>query len=344
MKISDFDQLPSQSNTTSANSELGIGIIKPNDTIADTAVEGPHGLDFQPTILPIGLAQLQEMCALDEKALKQIRIQIERFLDVHSQKTIDRRNDRDQHVYDEWGLLNPENLFVLLTLLCRVARFHKNKKLEKNEKLRILTLGTGSGLTDVAMHQVLSFFDIDFEIHTVDFRQDEDGQREEVEVTIPLDRRNKGYGPIPARGIGHEIDKARMKSSKLKNIIQHHDDSANFLKTLGQNEKLANSFHFVFVDANHLYGAVLLDLTLSRKLLTPGGVTFLDDFGGSKMATNSGVTMAAYIYAGLTGQFGYFISNPQDPFTTNTAFFVESDCTKVKGYGFDLQAFSNRDY
>jgi len=331
MKIEDLDQLPASSRLVSKVSELGIGIISPGDTLADTVTVREDVTTFQPGILPIGLAQLQEMCwaeerpRFDSKALPLIRKEVETFLKVHAEKTLGRINDRGQKVYDEWGLLNPENLFVLLSLLSKIAD-KKEETTDLDEKTRILTLGTGSGLTDVAMFNLLSNFDIDFTIDTVDFRKDENGERKEQFTLIPLDKRNKGYGPVAKRGIGHAIEKIH-KTAVLGEIIQHHQDSANFLiKAVNQKKR----FDFVFIDANHQFDSVFFDISEVYRLMNPGGIIFLDDFGGSKLATNGGVTMAAYVHAAATRQFGYYVSNSfEDPFTTNTAFFIKSKLTEV---------------
>ena len=343
MEINDLKKLPVRSQLPTSTSELGIEVILPGDTLADTQVGEGKTASYQPGIVPIGLAQIQQMCDLDEATLALIQAEIEPFLLAHAQKTIERVNDRGQEVYDEWGLLNPENLFVLLSLLSQIARFHKKDYAEQTEKIRILTLGTASGMTDMAMYRLLKHFDVDFEIHTVDFRKDEHGKRTETELLVPLDKRNACYGPVPERGIGHEIESARRKLGGLDNVIQHHIDSAAFLSAASANSELIGTFHFVFIDANHQFDGALYDLVKSWNLLMPGGVTFLDDFGGSKLATNGGVTMAAYVYAAHSNQFGYYVDNPfDDPFRTNAAFFIDSTETSAGEGSYDLTELLER--
>ena len=107
-------------------------------------------------------------------------------------------------------------------------------------------------------------------------------------------------------------------------------DSNHYLaEQIGMPSAERPSFDLVVVDANHLYSAVACDLLFGFELLSPGGVLFVDDYGGNKLATNPGVTAGCFDLVHMAETFGYWVANPADPFSTNSAFFIKGHSSRA---------------
>jgi predicted O-methyltransferase YrrM len=67
-----------------------------------------------------------------------------------------------------------------------------------------------------------------------------------------------------------------LADAGVRNLVEHHaEESQVFLPRLVGTDR---QFDFAFVDGNHRFDGVFLDLIYLGKLLRPGRVVFLDDF------------------------------------------------------------------
>ncbi len=260
-------------------------------------------------IFPIDFSRLLYICGRSEfkwSITKPFRENILQMEELQSQFELQRKDHLGNLVNDYWGTMNPENLFVLGTL---IDSFNGIRDLNH---LKGLFLGTGYGFPEKMAVDILG----EHEIDTVDFRSDEDESREEVEVVYDLDGRNITYGPS-------QLAYVKSLPQKIGQFLPecatfHHSDSYRFLS--GKSGQL---YDYIVIDGNHLFEAVKSDLDLAFPLLKDGGFLFLDDYGGNKMATNPGVSVAAFYYAYENDLTGYWVSSPNDPFQTNSAFFIK---------------------
>ena len=298
-----------------------LGIVYPWHTIVGEPAYDLKGSPIiQPGLIPISLSHLSEMCGLNLSQyetyhLPSIEIALNRVFDIFEDRSRNRRNERGELVYNLWGALNPENFLVLSMIADAIIR-HKQEN--KEDKLRALFFGTGSGYPEVELVRLALSYGLDIEVITVD--------RGAKILMDPLDARNAAYGPENADGgLGCKIKEA---PEGIKNKIRMIEADAN--DTISLKDIFTSKFYdLIFIDDNHSFNSVSNRLFTSWELLVPGGVMCLDDFGGSKLATNPGVSGAAYYFAGSKRIFGYFVSSPTDPFFTNSAFFIKDERLKA---------------
>lgn len=298
-----------------------LGIVYPWHTIVGEPAYDLKGSPIiQPGLIPISLSHLSEMCGLDLSNnttyhLPSIEIALNRVFDIFEDRSRGRRNERGELVYNLWGALNPENFLVLYMIADAIIR-HKQEN--KKDKLRALFFGTGSGYPEVELVRLSLSYGLDIEVITVD--------RGAKILMHSLDARNAAYGPEEADGgLGCKIKEASKDIQNKIKIIEADANDNNSLQDISR----AKCYDLIFIDDDHSFNSVSNRLFTSWELLVPGGVMCLDDFGGSKLATNPGVSGAAYHFAGAKRTSGYFVSSPTDPFFTNSAFFIKDERLKA---------------
>jgi hypothetical protein len=295
----------------------GLRGLLPDETIAGVAATYDGSRLYQPGMVPMSIGQLLWMTGHDLKnklVLPHFEIELDKIFSLHEDKSRNRKNERGALVNNLWGALNPEN-FVVLYLLASALM----KDAQRYQRLfKCLFIGTGSGYPEVALCRLAQHMEVKIDVLTIDL-----GKKTPL---IRLDARNKAYGPEKVDGgVGCLI---RESSKQIQSWIRMVEDDSNIRKDLfGFAE-----WDLIVVDGNHMYDAVYLDLLHGWGGLAQGGVMYLDDFGGSKLATNGGVTMAAYCLAALLRIYGYFVSSPSDPFETNSAFFVKEMDASIPTY------------
>jgi predicted O-methyltransferase YrrM len=95
-----------------------------------------------------------------------------------------------------------------------------------------------------------------------------------------------------------------LEEAGVKALVEHHSAPSEIVLPLLVAE--ATRFDFAFVDGNHRFDAVFVDLSYLGRLLRPGGVIFLDDY------QLPGVRRAATFYVANLGWSVEEISGADD--------------------------------
>ena len=128
------------------------------------------------------------------------------------------------------------------------------------KKIYIVETGTARGFSSIVMSYLLSKYDIEYEIHTIDI----------------LPHKTKMYWNCISDPINGKVSREELLidyKKYLKNIHFHEGQSKDVLKKLN-----LDRVHFAFIDGEHDYSDIIHEYEYVKKRNSKGDIIFCDDY------------------------------------------------------------------
>ena len=128
------------------------------------------------------------------------------------------------------------------------------------KKIYIVEIGTARGFSSIVMSYLLSKYDIEYEIHTIDI----------------LPHKTKMYWNCISDPINGKVSREELLidyKKYVKNIYFHEGQSKDVLKKLN-----LDRVHFAFIDGEHDYSDIIHEYEYVKKRNSKGDIIFCDDY------------------------------------------------------------------
>ena len=128
------------------------------------------------------------------------------------------------------------------------------------KKIYIVETGTARGFSSIVMSYLLSKYDIEYEIHTIDI----------------LPHKTKMYWNCISDPINGKVSREELLidyKKYVKNIYFHEGQSKDVLKKLN-----LDRVHFAFIDGEHDYSDIKHEYEYVKKRNSKGDIIFCDDY------------------------------------------------------------------